>query len=524
MGLVSLYDTTLRDGAQGEGISFSLDDKLKIVYRLDELGIDYIEGGWPGSNPKDEEFFKKVRNLKLNNARIVAFSSTRRPGIKVENDSNILKLLEAGVDTVTIFAKSWDFHVTHALEITLDDNLDLIFDTVSFLKDKGLKVFFDAEHFFDGFEANPDYTLKTILTAQDAGADLIVLCDTNGGQLTSQIENTIKKVKEKVSVPLGIHLHNDGGLGVANSLAAYENGISQIQGTIGGIGERCGNADLCSIIPALKVKYNEDVITEEQLSKLKSVYHYVMEIANLIPQNQTPYVGRSAFTHKGGIHVSALQKNPATYEHIEPEKVGNRRRVLVSELSGKSNLKYKLKELGFNIDNFTKAELSRLTKKIKFLEHKGYQFEGADASFNLLVNREYGNHKPFFTVNDFKIISHNSGEMTNSEAVIKLVVNNEKVHVAAEGDGPVNALDNALRKGLRTFFPEIKNMKLIDYKVRVLNGDRGTAAKVRVLIETSNGEDTWTTVGVSTNIIQASWQALIDSIEYGLLIHEKKLE
>lgn len=516
MGLVTIYDTTLRDGSQGEGVSFSLEDKIKITSVLDGLGVDYIEGGWPGSNPKDEEFFDQVKKIKLRNAKIVAFSSTRRPGVKVDNDLNIKKLLNSGVEIATIFAKSWDFHVKEALGISLEENLDLIYDTINFLKKHGLIVFFDAEHFFDGYNNNPGYAIKTLHTAVEAGADMLVLCDTNGGQLPSKISKVTIEVSDRVSSPLGIHAHNDGGLAVANSLVAFEKGASQIQGTIGGLGERAGNADLCSVIPALKIKYGLK-LNNINLTKLTSTYYNVMEVANLIPDSSKPYVGKSAFTHKGGIHVSALRKNTATYEHISPETIGNTRRVLVSELSGKSNLQYKLKELGFNLNYFNKEKLGHLTKVIKNLEHKGYQFEGAEASFKLLVYRDYIQYKEFFKVKDFKIISHNNGGDTISEAVIKLKIKEEKVHIAAEGDGPVNALDNALRKALERFFPEIKEMKLIDYKVRVLNGNEGTAAKVRVLIETKNKKESWTTIGVSTNIIQASWKAMIDSIEYGLL-------
>ncbi|MFW6006686.1 MAG: citramalate synthase [Bacillota bacterium] len=520
MGL-TIYDTTLRDGSQGEGISFTLADKLKIVRRMDQLGIDYIEGGWPGSNPKDEEFFKEVQKFDLKKSQITAFSSTRRPGIKAKNDANINKLIESGVNVVAIFAKSWDFHVTEALEVSLDENLDMIYDTVSYLKENGLTVFFDGEHYFDGFKSNPEYALKTLTTAEEAGADLHIPCDTNGGLLPEEIKEIFVKTKKEVNIPLGIHTHNDGGLALANTLEAYEEGAVQIQGTIGGMGERCGNVDLCYVIPTLKLKYNENRLSHINMDKLTSTYFFVMETANLIPENKKPYVGKSAFTHKGGIHVSALQKNPATYEHVEPESVGNKRRVLVSELSGKSNFRYKLEELGFDLQNFDKEKLGHLSDTIKELENEGYQFEGAEASLELLINREFYDLEPFFEVHDFKIISHNAnGGKTSSEAVIKVEFDGKKVHTAAEGDGPVNALDNGLRKALDDFSPVINEIKLIDYKVRVLNGDEGTAAKVRVLIETADKEKSWTTVGVSTNLIQASWQALVDSIEYGLLINE----
>lgn len=519
MGLI-LYDTTLRDGSQGEGISLSLDDKLRITRQLDRFGIDFIEGGWPGSNPKDEDYFKEVQNMDLEHAKITAFSSTRRPNIKAAEDPNILKLLDAGVDYVTIFAKSWDLQVKEALQVSLQENLDMIKDTISFLKEDGLNVIFDGEHFFDGYLSNPEYALKVIKTAAEAGAELLVLCDTNGGILPSQVREIIKEVKSKIEIDIGIHAHNDGNLAVANSLVAFEEGAVHFQGTVGGLGERCGNADLCSLIPTLQLKYGEDLVTAEQLKQLKPLYYFVTETANLIPSNNKPYVGKSAFTHKGGIHVSAVRKNPHTYEHIEPELVGNERRVLVSELAGKSNLLYKLKEVGFDLDDFSDEVIRKLIKKVKKLENQGYQFEGAEASLILMAFKEFKDYNSFFEIEDFRTNSINKDNHTYSEAVLKMKVKNQKVHIAAEGDGPVNALDNCFRKALVSFYPEITESKLIDYKVRVLNGNDGTAAKVRVLIETADLEKSWTTIGVSTNIIQASWDALVDSIEYLLLIEE----
>ncbi|MGY4687518.1 citramalate synthase [Petrotoga sp. DB-2] len=512
-----LFDTTLRDGTQGENVSLTVEDKLKIAKKLDEYGIDYIEGGWPGSNPKDEEFFKKVQRMSFKNSEIIAFSSTKRYGIKAEDDQNILKLVSSGAKIVTIFAKSWDFHVSQALGISLDDNLKLIEDTITFLKRKGIEVFFDAEHFFDGFNHNQQYALKTLEVAQNSGASIVVLCDTNGGQTPSKIKEAIEVVKERIKIPLGIHAHNDSGLAVANSLTALQEGVEQIQGTVGGLGERCGNADLCIIIPNLKFKYGFR-LPKINVEKTTSLYNYVFEVANLTPDNRIPYVGRSAFTHKGGVHVSAILKNPLTYEHISPEWVGNTRRILVSELSGKSNLKSKLEELGFDITQFSEEQFKKLTLKIKEYEHDGYQFEGADASLKLLVLREFFDYAPNFQVENFNILHYNFGKGTGTEAVVKLKINDETVHAVAEGDGPVNALDMALRKALEDFFPSLKNMKLIDYKVRVLDSASGTAAKVRVLIETSDTDKTWTTVGVSTNIIQASWKALLDSVEYGLFV------
>jgi 2-isopropylmalate synthase len=517
---LALYDTTLRDGSQGEGISLSLDDKLRITKQLDKFGIDFIEGGWPGSNPKDEAYFAAVKNLELKQANVTAFSSTRRPNLKVSADNNILKLVEAGVDYVTIFAKSWDLHVREALQISLTENLAMIADTIEFLTEKGLHVFFDAEHFFDGYLANAEYAIKTIQTAADAGAEVLTLCDTNGGMLPSRLRKIIKTVKSEVTAPLGIHAHNDGNLAVANSLTAFEEGAVQIQGTVGGLGERCGNADLCSVIPTIQLKYETRLLSDKQLKQLKPLYFFVTETANLIPDNNKPYVGKSAFTHKGGIHVSAVRKNPHTYEHIQPELVGNERRVLVSELAGKSNLRYKLQELGFNLADFSDGMIKKLIKRVKSLESKGYQFEGAEASLILLAFREFKGYQSFFEIEDFRTNSINRNNQTYSEAVVKMTVKGKKVHIAAEGDGPVNALDNCFRKALMNFYPEIAKTKLIDYKVRVLNGNDGTAAKVRVLIESSDFEKSWTTVGVSTNIIQASWDALIDSIEYWLLIEE----
>lgn len=519
MGL-TIYDTTLRDGSQGEGIALSLDDKLKITRQLDSFGIDFIEGGWPGSNPKDEAYFKEVQNMNLEHAKITAFSSTRKANSKAKDDPNILKLLAAGVDYITIFAKSWDLHVKEALEISLEQNLEMIEDTISFLKANGLNVFFDAEHFFDGYLSNSEYALKILETAAEAGANLLVLCDTNGAILPSQIREIVRDVKKRIKSDIGIHAHNDGDLAVANSLAAFEEGAVQFQGTVGGLGERCGNTDLCSLIPTLQLKYGEKLVSEEQLKQLKALYHFVTETANLIPQNNKAYVGKSAFTHKGGIHVSAVRKNPHTYEHIEPHLVGNERRVLVSELAGKSNLLYKLKEVGFDLDDFSDEMIKRLIKKVKKLENKGYQFEGAEASLILMAFREFEDYSSFFEIEDFRTNSINNNGQTYSEAVLKMTVNKKKVHIAAEGDGPVNALDNCFRKALVSFYPKITESKLIDYKVRVLNGNDGTAAKVRVLIETADLEKSWTTVGVSTNIIQASWDALVDSIEYLLLIKE----
>lgn len=515
---VLIYDTTLRDGAQGEGISFSLDDKIKIAKKLDYLGVSYIEGGWPGSNPKDLEFFKQVQLLELKNARVAAFGSTRKPGITVNKDSNIKALLESGAKTITIVGKSWDFHVLRALETTLEENLNMIRDTISYLKDKELEVIFDAEHFFDGYKNNPDYALQVLQTAASAGADWLILCDTNGGSMPWEIESVVQEVRGQVHTPLGIHAHNDSGSAVSNSLVAVKQGCRQVQGTINGYGERCGNSDICSIIPNLELKMGLRCLPPGNLKYLSEVSHYVGEIANMPHHNNQPFVGHGAFAHKGGIHVSALLKDSLTYEHINPEEVGNHRRVLVSELSGLSNLLYKAKELDIDVNTYD-AETRRLMKQIKELENQGFQFEGADASLELFLRKAFGQYEDFFKLKNLKIILEKSEgeEEFSAEAMIKVQIGDNTVHTAAEGEGPVNALDNSLRKALNEVYPEIAEMHLSDYKVRVLNGNNGTAAKVRVLIDSADQSDKWSTVGVSENIIEASWQAIVDSINFLLL-------
>lgn len=517
---VLLFDTTLRDGTQGEGISLSVEDKLKIAQKLDQLGIHYIEGGWPGSNSKDIEFFQRVKELKLNHAKISAFGSTRRKHTRPEDDENLNRILETRVEVASIFGKSWDFHVDKAIQTTLEENLAMIYDSVSYLKSHGLEVIYLAEHFFDGYKNNADYAMETIRKAEAAGADWVVLCDTNGGCLPGEISEIVALVCKELNAPIGIHAHNDCELGVANSLAAVQAGARQVQGTINGFGERCGNANLSSIIPNLQLKLNYDCISSEQLRMLTSVARYVNEMANVhMPVNQ-PFVGSAAFAHKGGIHVSAILKHPKTYEHIEPELVGNKQRVLVSELSGQSNLIFKAKEMNLNLDlDRNRPETREIIQKIKQLEHEGYQFEGADASLELLLREAFDEtmEEPF-TFESFKIIiGKNSDSPVTSEAIVKLKVAGETVYMAAEGNGPVNALDNALKQALVQFYPEIKHMTLTDYKVRVLDEKDATAAKVRVLIETTDFENTWSTVGVSANVIEASLQALIDSFRYGLL-------
>lgn len=521
MGLVEIYDTTLRDGAQGEGISFSGEDKVKIALKLDRMGFHYIEGGWPGSNPKDAAFFTRIKKYSLRSAKIAAFGSTRRPGKEAASDANLNSILEAGVPVAAIVGKSWDFHVTCALATTPEENLAMIRDSVAYLKSRGLTVFFDAEHFFDGFKANPAYALATLQAACAGGADTVVLCDTNGGSLPHEVAEITARACREVGVPVGIHCHNDGELAVANTIAAVKAGAVQVQGTVNGYGERCGNANLCSVIPNLTFKCGFETIPRESLARLTELSRYVSELANMHPFAQQPFVGAGAFAHKGGLHASAILKDPRTYEHIDPELVGNRRRVLVSELSGHSNLLYKCKELNLNL--LPGEETRQLLEKIKELEHRGYQFEGAEGSLELLLRKIYRGYREPFKLESLKIIIElKENSPVHSEAVIKLTVGDRVVHTAAEGNGPVNALDNALRKALEEFFPDIRRMHLTDYKVRVLDEKEGTGAVVRVLIETGDGECTWGTVGVSPNIIEASWQALVDSIAYGLLKFQER--
>jgi len=519
MDAVKVYDTTLRDGAQREGVSFSVDDKLHITRRLDQLGIDYIEGGWPGSNPKDIEYFRRVKQLDLENATVTAFGSTRRANTPVEKDKNLQAILESGVGAVAVFGKSWDFHVTNALRTTLEENLSMIKDSVTYLKDHGLEVIYDAEHYFDGFKSNREYTIETVKTAVTAGADVIVLCDTNGGSLPGEVVQIIEDTAGEVNAPLGMHAHNDSGLGVANTLLAVETGkIGHIQGTVNGFGERCGNADLCAVIPNLQLKMGIDCLSDDALGHLTEVSRYVYELANVVPNDHQPFVGASVFAHKGGIHVSALMRHPETYEHIRPELVGNRRRVLISELAGGSNVIYKAQEYGVDLSKDSPA-MQRTIDVVKKLEHQGYHFEGAEASFELILKRAMGMYSRFFDLEGFRLIieKRDPNEDPAAEATIKVRVGDNVVHTAADGNGPVNALDSALRKALEEVYPALARIKLTDYKVRVLNEQAGTGAKVRVLIQSSDDGETWGTVGVSTNIIEASWRALVDSIEYGLL-------
>ncbi|MFW6118070.1 MAG: citramalate synthase [Chloroflexota bacterium] len=520
---MQLYDTTLRDGAQQEGISLSVEDKLKICQKLDELGIDFIEGGWPGSNPKDTEFFVKAQNLRLAHSTLVAFGSTRRAGCRVEDDLNLQALLQAKTKVVTIVGKAWDKQVTRVLETTPEENISMITDSISCLRTKGLTVFFDAEHFFDGYKGNPEYTLQVVAAAAKAGAECVILCDTNGGTLPQQIAEAIKAVQRTSPVLLGIHAHNDAELAVANSLAAVNAGVIQVQGTINGYGERCGNANLCSIIPTLKLKMRIDCISDEQLTKLSDVSRYISELANMPHYDRLPYVGDDAFTHKGGIHVSGLIKWEDSYQHINPNLVGNRPHVVVSELAGKGSIIFKAKERGIPVPEG--KEIEEVLEQMKLLEKQGFQYDVAEASFELLLRRAQSDYQPPFELVDFIIVmekqrrrpTRGNQEEPLSEATIKVKVDNRIVHTAAEGDGPVNALDQALRKALLEFYPDLVAVKLIDYKVRILEETAGTASQVRVLIESSDGKENWRTVGSSTNIIEASWLALADSIEYWLI-------
>ena len=513
---IELYDTTLRDGAQTEGISYSVEDKIRICRKLDELGINYLEAGWP-SNPKDREVFQKLKKKPLENSTLVAFGSTRRAKLKCGHDPNIKRLLEAGTQVITIFGKTWNLHVRDVLNVSLEDNLDIISDSIRYLVSKGKTVFYDAEHFFDAYKENPEYSLKTIMAAQEAGAKMIILCDTNGGTLPSEISKVIYEIKPKMAASLGIHTHNDLGLAVANSLIAFQAGCIQIQGTFNGLGERCGNADLCTLIGILKTKLNIDCISDAKLRRLTEVSRFISEESNIKHQDNFPFVGHSAFAHKGGVHIDAMMKNPKTYEHISPVLVGNHRRILVSELAGKTPILLKAKELELDLDKKS-PQAKRLMKLLQDLEHKGYQFEAAEGSFQILMQKAFKKYKKFFELEGFRVVvEKRSDKKITSEAIIKVKVKGIKEHTAAEGDGPINALDNALRKALKDFYPTLSKMHLTDFKVRVLNEKAGTAAKVRVLIESQDDKDSWGTVGVSENIIEASWQALADSVEYKLL-------
>jgi 2-isopropylmalate synthase len=514
---VMIYDTTLRDGTQGERINFSAEEKLRIVRRLDEMGFHYIEGGWPGSNPKDVRFFEMAKGYTFRHARLAAFGSTRKPGVRPENCRNLRALLKAETPTIAIFGKSWDLHVTEILGITLDDNLEIIRDSVSFLKGKGREVIFDAEHFFDGYLQNPAYALATLEAALAAGSDRIVLCDTNGGTLPHDLTTAVLDAASVIPPErLGIHTHNDCGLAVANSLAAVRAGVTMVQGTVNGYGERCGNADLTSVIGNLQLKMNRQCLPEASLRQLTNLSYFISDVANVRPLPFRPFVGRSAFAHKGGVHVHAVAKNPLAYEHIRPDRVGNNQRVVVSDLSGKSSIAFKAREFGIDVGENDVLN-RKIIREIKRLEDEGFQFDAAEGSLAVLMKKISGVFKEPFTLQCFSVTNGKTGHNPClCQATIKISVGDEVELTAAEGNGPVNALDHALRKALTKFYPQISEMHLIDFKVRIVEGSEGTAARVKVLLDSRDGEEVWSTIGVSENIIEASWQALVDSIQYKL--------
>ena len=518
MTRVSIYDSTLRDGAQAQGISYSVEDKLKIIAHLDALGVDYIEAGNPGSNPKDLEFFARAASLKLARAKIIAFGATRKVGTAVEDDANVQSLLKAGTAAIAIFGKSWDYHVTEILRTTLAENLAMIGDTVRYLRSRGKEVVYDAEHFFDGYKANPDYALATLAAAADAGADSLALCDTNGGSFPDEIFEITAAVHRRFpAAVIGIHCHNDSEMAVANSIRAVQAGATQVQGTINGLGERCGNANLCSIIPNLQLKLGYECVPADTLRHLTTVARSVSEIANVVLNDKAPYVGSHAFAHKGGMHIDAVVKNPVSYEHISPESIGNSRRVLMSEVAGRSTILARINAIDPSLAKDS-PETRRIIDKLKELEHAGYQFEAAESSFELVVRKMLGRYTPFFELVEFKVIvGEPCVNEVNSSCIIKIRVGDQEVLTVAEGDGPVNALDRAVRKALERLYPALGEIRLTDYKVRVLDSDKASAARVRVLVESTDGRERWTTIGVSTDIINASWQALVDAMEYKLL-------
>lgn len=516
MNKVYIFDSTLRDGAQGEGVSFSVEDKLAVVQYLDEFGVDYIEGGNPTSNPKDCEFFERVKCLDLKHAKIVAFTSTHKVGGRPEDDAALTAILNTGMEYISVFGKSWDMHVTDIINATLEQNIDIISSTINYLTKKGKTVFFDSEHFFDGYKANADYAMKTLKAAYDAGAKALVLCDTNGATFPFEIEEMVGKVKEAFGdIEIGIHVHNDVGMAVASSISAVRAGATHVQGTFGGFGERCGNADLCTIIPNLQIKLGYSCVPDDKMPLLTQVARSICEAANVAQDARSPYVGAAAFAHKGGMHSDAVIKKSSSYEHLSPDNVGNSRRLLMSEVAGRSAILpvLQLVEPSLKRDS---AETKRILEKLKEMEHNGYEFEGAESSLELLIARELGKFKPHFELGKFNVVVNEPSSEFSSIAAIKISVGETYEMTAAEGDGPVNALDTALRKALEVFYPELKKMFLVDYKVRVLGAGEATASKVRVLITSTNGKDTWHTVGVSTDIIDASWKALVDSVEYYL--------
>ncbi|MBW1740741.1 MAG: citramalate synthase [Deltaproteobacteria bacterium] len=517
MESILVYDTTLRDGSQGEKINFSAEDKLRVAQRLDALGIHYIEGGWPGSNPKDIHFFELAKQVPFKQARLTAFGSTRKPNTSCEQDENLKALLQSETPAVAIVGKSWDLHVKEVIGTTLKENLAMIYDSMAYLRSHDREVIYDAEHFFDGYKNNPDYAMKTIEAAVSGGAHVIVLCDTNGGTLPFEIQEIMEKICPRIPVKVGIHAHNDCGLAVANTLVAVRAGAVMVQGTVNGYGERCGNADLTSVVPNLQLKMGLSCMTDENLRRITELSRYVSEVANMTPFNGRPFVGTSAFAHKGGIHVNAIMKTPRAYEHMEPEAIGNERRVLISDLSGKSNVDYKARELGIELGG-NGFDSRKIAKEIKRLEHEGYQFDAAEGSFELLLRRLTGQFKPLFELESFRVaIEKDKNLPCRAYATIKISVGDQQEITAAEGNGPVSALDNALRKALNKFFMvDLEKMHLVDFKVRVIEGREGTSARVKVFIDSRDQKRVWSTIGVSTDIIEASWQALEDSFQYKL--------
>lgn len=513
---VRIYDTTLRDGSQGEGISFSLADKIKIARHLDAFGVSYIEGGWPGSNPKDIEFFQQAKNISFQTAKLAAFGSTRRAKTVPEDDAILRQLLEADTEVITIFGKSWTLHVNNVLRVSLEQNLDMIRDSVAYLKSHHREVIYDAEHFFDGYKADPGYALAAIQAAEEGGADSVVLCDTNGGTMPWEVEEIVQHASRHLKTPIGIHPHNDSELGVANAVSAVRAGADQVQGTLNGIGERTGNANLTSIIPILELKMGCVCLPTGRLAHLTKVSHTVDEIANLVPNERQPFVGTNAFAHKAGVHVDAVMKAANSYEHVPPDAVGNVRRVLLSELSGGATLEMKTQTWGIPLEK-SAPETRILLTRLAEMENEGYVFEDAEASFELLVRRTLSRTKKLFDLDGFRVIVERRNGTAITEATVKIHVNGQEMLTVAEGDGPVDALDSALRKALMTFYPSLKGIHLTDYKVRVVNGQAGTAAKVRVHVESAEGADIWSTIGVHENIVNASWNALVDAVEYGLL-------
>lgn len=523
LGTLHIFDSTLRDGAQGEGISFSVQDKLHLVRALDELGVAYIEAGNPGSNPKDLEFFREVKKIKLDNSRLVAFGATRRKGISCADDANLASLLAADTEDVCVFGKTWDFHVTEILKASLEENLAMIKDTVAYLRAQGRTVIYDAEHWFDGYASNPEYALSTLRAAVEGGAQCLVLCDTNGGTLPDAVRESTEKVVAEFGLPVGIHCHNDGGMAVANSLMAVKGGALQVQGTLIGIGERTGNANLSTVIANLELKMGLSCLPPGKLATLTPMVRRVAEIANVTVENGMPFVGHNAFAHKAGMHIDAMTKNPRAYEHVRAETVGNERSFLMSEVAGRSMIIEKLRKFDEHIGKDSPLA-QEIVNRVKEMEHEGYQFEGAEGSFELLVRKNLGKYKPFFDLHYYKIIAEqpDGSEGCTAFAQIKIGVDGEDAITAGEGDGPVHALDCALRKALERFYPGVKDIRLTDFKVRVLDSRSATAAKVRVLIESTDGEEAWSTVGVSSDLIEASWIALVDSFEYKLILDVEK--